>query len=246
MPGTHANKKVAVAGTEVPRAEAPRIDPAQAEHIFIASDEAPDPRSAGHTVRQRWRLANPLRRELTEVTLFDEGYLEVVERARGRGGEPFRLDLHYLDPIPSISRFIAKRAWWTTAGCAAAAIAALALSSLGPLVVSFALAAGAAALGAAAIALHRSHEKTEFFTIHGRARVLVLRANFGAIKPMRTFVPELSRAIEEAAEKITDDTSAYLRAEMREHYRLRGDGVLSPETCAESTGRILAQFDVQL
>jgi hypothetical protein len=33
---------------------------------------------------------------------------------------------------------------------------------------------------------------------------------------------------------------------MREHYRLRGDGVLSHETCAESTGRILAQFDVEL
>jgi len=38
----------------------------------------------------------------------------------------------------------------------------------------------------------------------------------------------------------------FLRAEMREHYRLRGDGVLSVGTCAECTGRILAHFDVQL
>jgi len=169
-----------------------------------------------------------------------------VEHVRGRRGEPFRLDLRYLDPVPSIDRVIAKRAWWTTAGGIAFALAAAALSSLVPFAVSIALAAGAVALGAAAIALHRSHEKTEFHTIHGRARVLTLVANFGALKPVRAFVPELSRAIEEVAESITDDTSAYLRAEMREHYRLRGDRVLTPETCAESTGRILAQFDVQL
>ncbi|HUL82014.1 MAG TPA: hypothetical protein VL131_07725 [Gammaproteobacteria bacterium] len=195
---------------------------------------------------ERWRLANPLRRQLTEVTLFDEGYLEVVENVRGRKGEPFRLDLHYLDPIPSITRFVAKRAWWTTAGCAAVALGAIAFASVGTLVVSFALAAGAAALVAAAIALHRSHEKTEFFTLHGRARVLSVVANFGAIKPVRAFVPELSRAIEEAAEKFTGETTAFLRAEMREHYRLRGEGVLSSDVCAESTGRILAQFEVQL
>src|SRR5215471_17167830 len=65
-----------------PRAEAPRVDQSQSEHIFIESDEAPDPRSAAHTVGQRWRLANPLRREVTKVTLFDEGYLEVVEHVR--------------------------------------------------------------------------------------------------------------------------------------------------------------------
>jgi hypothetical protein len=33
---------------------------------------------------------------------------------------------------------------------------------------------------------------------------------------------------------------------MREHYRLRGDRVLDNDACARGTGRILAQFDVQL
>jgi hypothetical protein len=56
----------------------------------------------------------------------------------------------------------------------------------------------------------------------------------------------LCRAIEEAAERIGADTAAYLRAEMREHYRLRGNGVLDNDECARGTGRILAQFDVQL
>ena len=76
--------------------------------------------------------------------------------------------------------------------------------------------------------------------------MLELVANFGSIKKFRAFVPALSRAIEEAAERIGVDTAAFLRAEMREHYRLRGDGVLDNDECAKGTGRILAQFDVQL
>jgi hypothetical protein len=131
----------------------------------------------------------------------------------------------------------------------AAALAAFAVAyftALGALAVSFGLGATAAAAVAVAIALRRSHETIEYVTLHGRARVLALVANFGAIKPFHAFVPELSRAIEEAAEKISGDTSSFLRGEMREHYRLRGDGVLSVGTCAESTGRILAHFDVRL
>jgi hypothetical protein len=58
-------------------------------------------------------------------------------------------------------------------------------------------------------------------------------------------VPQLRRAIEEAAARNGTDTAAYLRAEMREHYRLRGDGVLDGDACAQGTGRILAQFDLQ-
>ena len=96
------------------------------------------------------------------------------------------------------------------------------------------------------VGLYLSHEKIEFSTLHGRVAVLELIANFGSVKKYRAFVPILSRAVEEAAERIGTDTAAYLRAEMREHYRLRGDGVLDNDECARGTGRILAQFDVQL
>ena len=228
--------------------EGPTPNAALTEHILISSDEGSDP-NAAQTVRERWRLGNPLRRQSTEITVFEGGYVEVAHRGARSSAAPFRLDLRYLDPIPSITRVIATRAWWIAAGCAAAALGAFALAyftSLGTVGVSFGLGAAAAALAATAIALDRSHETIEFRTLHGRARVLVLVANFGAIKPFRAFVPELSRAIEEASEEIGGDTSAFLRGEMREHYRLRGGGVLSVGTCAESTGRILAHFDVQL
>jgi hypothetical protein len=230
------------------RVDAGKPNAALAEHISIGSDQSSDPRAA-HKVLERWRLGNPLRRMTTEITLFEEGYAEIRQRAGRKSEAPFRLDLRYLDPVPAITSAVATRAWWTAVGCAAAALGAFAVASftsLGVLAVSFGLAAAAAAAVAAAFALQRSNETIEYFTLHGRARVLVLVANFGAIKPFRAFVPELSRAIEEAAEEIGGDTSSFLRGEMREHYRLRGDGILTVGTCAESTGRILAHFDVQL
>jgi len=230
------------------RVEAAKPNAAHAEHIFIASDEASDP-SAANKVRERWRLGNPLRRMATEVTVFEEGYAEITQHAGRKSGTPFRLDLRYLDPVPSITRVISTRAWWTAAGCAAAALGGFAVAyftALGAVAASFGLGAAATAAIACAFALQRSHETIEYVTLHGRARVLVLVGNFGAIKQFRAFVPELSRAIEEAAEEIGSDTSMFLRAEMREHYRLRGEGVLSVGTCAECTGRILAHFDVQL
>jgi hypothetical protein len=222
---------------------------AAAEHIFMGSDEpAGDPRQ-GRTVRERVELRNGLRRRSTAITLFEEGFAQVVERGKGAAGEPFRLDLHYLDPIPRITIVVAKRAFLTALGCALAALVSMLLAQLSvllPVALPVALLSALGALIAAAVALCRSHELTEFHTIHGRARVLSLVANVGSIKRFRAFVPVLSRAIEESAETMTGDTSAYLRAEMREHYRLRGAGVLSDESCSASTGRILAQFDIQI
>jgi hypothetical protein len=215
----------------------------------MGSDENPDPREAGRTVRERVDLRSPLRRTSTEITLFEEGFIQVAERIKGVRGDPFRLDLHYLDPFPSITRVIAKRAFLTALGCLLAAVVAALLAqiaSLLPFAMPAALLAASGTLISAAVALRRSHERTDFYTIHGRARVLSLVATFGSIKQFRAFVPVLCRAIEESADKISGDTSTYLRAEMREHYRLRGDGILSNESCAESTGRILAQFDIQI
>ena len=223
---------------------------AHAEHIFIGSeDSSRDPKIASR-VREHIELRNRLRHTVTEVTLYEEGFVEIVEQLRAERGDAFRLDLQYLDPIPSIRFVLAKRAFWLALGAAGAAGGASLLAdlfpSIGPGAVVAAVLAAVTALGAAAVGLYRSHETVEFYTLHGRARVLRLVANFGSIKRFRAFVPQLSAAIEESAERIVHDASAYLRAEMREHYRLRGVGVLSPKTCADSTGRILAHFDVQL
>lgn len=225
-------------------------DSSPSEHIFIGTEESnPNPSRDARTVVDKFALRNSLRDTLTEVTLFAEGFAKIRQYRRGKKTDSFDLDLHYLDPVPSIERVLATRSWYAVLGAGGALLATWGLAqfqALRPFALPAMLLAGAAMLVAGAIALHRSHEQIKFATIHGRAPVLTLIANVGSIRRFHDFVPILSRAIEEAAEQIGADTSAYLRGEMREHYRLRGAGVLTHESCAKSTDRILAHFDVQL
>ena len=232
-----------------PAAPAP-APAAQADHIFIASEDvSTNPAEAARTLRETVVLRNPVRRSGAELSVYDEGFLKVVELLKGNANQPFFLDLRFLDPVPKIERVVAVR-WLATAlgGAALTAIAAF-LLRFDALYAVAVWALGVTTLGTAAtlyVGIYSSHETIEFCTLHGRVPVLRLIANFGSMKRFRAFVPLLSHTIEEAAERIGTDTAAFLRAEMREHYRLRGDGVLGNDECARGTGRILSQFDVQL
>jgi hypothetical protein len=220
-----------------------------AEHIYIGSEDSADPAIAARTPSEAIVLRNPIRRTGAELTLYDEGYLKVTALEKGAADAPFFLDLRFIDPVPKIERVIAMRWLTATFGCGA-------MTALAAFLLRFDAFHGVAvwALGFAAFAtvatlyvgVYSSYERIEFCTLHGRAAVLHLVANLGSIKKFHAFVPRLCRAIEEAAERIGVDTAAYLRAEMREHYRLRGNGVLENDECARGTGRILAQFDIQL
>jgi hypothetical protein len=241
-----ARSKTTPAAATTPSAAAQ----APGEHIYIESEDlSSNPAAAARTLRETVVLRNPVRRTGAELALFDEGFLKVTPLRNKDTDEPFFLDLRFVDPVPTLDRVIAVR-WMTGAlGCGALMALAAFLLRFDALYTFAAVALGCATLAAAItlyVGLYLSHEKTEFRTLHGRATVLELVANFGSIKKFRAFVPALSHAIEEAAERIGVDTAAFLRAEMREHYRLRGDGVLDNDDCARGTGRILAQFDVQL
>jgi hypothetical protein len=224
-------------------------DGSPSEHIYIGSDESEPAAAGARTVTGKHAITNPLRRSRTELTLYAEGALKAVEYRAGKRTDSFLLDLKYLDPIPQITRIVAKRALQAALALSALAALGFLLAGLGAaprVTLPAGLAGAGAALGAVLAALYRSYERIVFSTIHGRAPVLTLRANVGSIRHARAVLPALAHAIEETAETIGADPSAFLRAEMREHYRLRTDGVLTNESCADSTGRILAQFDVQL
>jgi hypothetical protein len=231
-------------------ASGPAPASATAEHVYIGSEDlTAEPKAAARTPREAVVLRNPIRRSGAELTLFEEGYLKVALLANGNSDAPFFLDLRFLDPVPKIERVIAVRSLYVALGCGAlAALAAFLLrfDALYPIAI-WALGAAVLATATALYAgLYGTYEKIELCTLHGRATVLRLMANFGSMRRFRAFVPQVCRSIEEAAERIGADTAAYLRAEMREHYRLRRDGVLGNDECARGTGRILAQFDVQL
>jgi hypothetical protein len=228
----------------------PAATPSPGEHIYIASEDlSVSPAAAARTLRESVVLRNPIRRSGAELALFEEGFLKVTPLRNKDADEPFYLDLRFVDPVPELERVIAAR--WLMSALGAVALMALAAFLMRFEALHFFAAVGFGVAGLTAaitlyLGLYLSHEKTQFCTLHGRATVLELVANFGSVKKFLAFVPVLSHAIEEAAERIGNDTAAFLRAEMREHYRLRGDGVLENDECARGTGRILAQFDVQL
>ena len=235
-----------------PSRAAPPSAPASApaEHIYIGSEDlSADPAIAARTPREAVVLRNPIRHTGAELTLYDEGYLKVTEVAKGTANAPFFLDLRFVDPVPKIERVIAVRWLAAALGCGALTALAAFLLRFDAFHTVALVALGIAVLATAAtlyVGVYSSHENIEFCTLHGRASVLRLVANVGSLKKFHAFVPMLCRAIEEAAERIGADTAVFLRAEMREHYRLRGNGVLDSDECARGTGRILAQFDIQL
>jgi hypothetical protein len=220
------------------------------EHVYIGSEDPSEaPAAAARTLRETLVLRNQIRHTGAELALFDEGFLKVTPLRKDDSDQPFFLDLRFVDPVPKLGRVIAIQWLATALGCGTLAALAAFLMRFDALYVFAAGALVGTTLAAAAtlyVGLYRSHERTEFCTLHGRVAVLALIANFGSVRKFRAAVPIVSAAIEEAAERIGLDTAGYLRAEMREHYRLRGDGVLDNDDCAKGTGRILAQFDVQL
>lgn len=242
------------ATARVRRAFEADFDEQTTEHILLEGDgriEAPEERSVPTrlTEARRLELRDRLRGRSTRLVLYEEGVLR-VEQAR-RGGEPdlHRLDLRYLDPVPVVEHLGSKRALDVALVLLALAAAAAGLAAVGvPLVYVAPVATACGAAGSAALGIfwYRRRETATFMTLHGRAPALRLTAGLGHIRRSRAMLPELSAAIEDAAEDIGNDTRSYLRGEMREHYRLRGDGVFTDAVCSDSTGRILAQFDIDL
>src|SRR5690606_22329160 len=216
-----------------------------AEHIELeSSDSELEPAAAVH-VLERIELRDRLRRTTLHVALFEEGVIEVRRNRHGRKGRPLRAALKHLDARPVLSRQRAKR---TPRAAAVAAGVAVVLGTLAVLLSSGAAAGGAVAavlVSAACLlaAARRSGETSTFVTLNGRVPVLELSAGFGAVGGLRELVPRIVAAIDEAAADTSRETGAYLRAEMREHYRLRGESILSDEDCATGTSRILARFD---
>lgn len=204
--------------------------------------ESPQP----HVVRHEVEIRDRVRGRTTLVRIFDEGWADIeVVRRRNRATH-HRIDLRYLDAAPATEQHHPVRLLKATA-IGAGVTALLAIPALFGWLTAWTVPAAIAAAGltgsAGIVAFYLSREKITFVTLHGRAETIRLVAGLGTRRRFRKLVPKLVEAIGDSAESVTDDTAVYLRSEMREHYRLRSDGVLSEQECTDSTGRILANFD---
>ena len=229
-------------------------DFANAEHCVLEDLTLEQPslgnghegRSEPRIVSEEIAIKDKLRGRTTLLMLYEEGWADIEIKRRGRRTTFHRIDLRYLDPVPATSRHYPIRLLKAT-GILAGVTTLCAIPAffgwLAAYSVPAALVMGTLTFAVALTTYYLSHEKIRFCTLHGRADAIRFGAGLGTIRRFHKLVPKLVGAIADAAENVNDDTAVYLRAEMREHYRLRGEGVLSDEECNESTGRILGEFD---
>jgi hypothetical protein len=241
-------KKPQPAVLRTPVAAAPSaVDESRSEHIYL-SDETADDTVGPKTVRETIDLNDRVRGVDTRITLYEEGFLRLDE-TRGKRARTHTINLRYLDPVPTQHRHYAKRTLKIAAilaGIAGVATVLIAFPSISAIALAAAAATGSAAFGTFLLFVYRSHQKVVFRTMHGRAAALTLTAGLGRIRRLRSLLPIIINAIGDAEDDIGEDTMVFLRAEMREHYKLRTEGVLSEEECSDSTGRILVQFDNEM
>jgi hypothetical protein len=242
-------------------ADSPTIDSAEAvnghedvwdststQHISLGGDFH-DRVEQSRTLVEQIVINDKLRGRGTRATFYDEGFLKIAERRRNKVLRKYEVDLRYLDTVPTVTRHYPIRLLKITAGCGGFSLIVSLLAWFG-LLTLFTVPAAAVGIAATVVAalwsVFLSHEKISFYTLHGRAVALRLGAGLGYIRSYHKLIPLIVNAIEEASENVGEDTMVYLRSEMREHYRLRGEGILSENECSDSTSRILAHFDEPL
>jgi len=217
-----------------------------AEHVVLGGSGDEDFQVQRSTaVRQVIALHNPIRQSRVELRIFKDHFMSVIEH-RGKRRLPERvIDLKYLDPSPKLSRYIAKKTERLVLmlGAAGTVLLLIAILSLWPIVTGMLALASFAAAGAFAWRyVLRTRDTVEFQTKHGRAVVIALIANIGCMRAYRAAVPDIVAAIRYANGKADGDREAQLRAEVREHYRLAGTGVIAKDVCARATRSILGKF----
>ena len=240
----------------MPKSRQPTLaDFAEAEHCVLEDltvEMTGISAAVAHQARQpaevgeEFDIRDALRGRHTRVRLYLEGWADIEVARRGRRADYHRIDLRYLDPVPSTTTHYPVALVKAT-GAAAAITAVAAIPAwfgwLSSYSIPATIAAGSVTLGGLVAAFYLSHEKIVFRTLHGRANTIRFGAGLGTMRRFHKLVPRLIEAIANAAESIHEETSVYLRAEMREHYRLRGDGIITDEECSAATERILSEFD---
>jgi hypothetical protein len=229
-------------------------DFADAEHCVLEDLTVEQPalvpefaeNAKAHEIADEVTINDKLRGRTTFVRIFSEGWADIEVERRRKQSSHHRIDLRYLDPVPAMHRHHPVRLL-QSAAVLGGLTALLAIPAVFGWLSGFSIPAtilsATATLIVLFIAFYLSHERISFQTLHGRADAIRFGAGLGTIRKFRKLIPVLVDAIADAAESVHDETAIYLRAEMREHYRLRSDGILSEAECAESTGRILGNFD---
>lgn len=218
------------------------------EHILLASDD--EPGMAPRTTERRFAQASEFMGHRAAYEIFNGHYMEIRSRSWRSQSRRYVLDLAFLDPEPLRRRVVAWR--WLGAALGLLAVSALpavyahyspSAELTAPWIATVILSVAASAV-ILLWALHRSCDKLLFHSQHGRAALLEFLNNKPAKHEFRAFVQDLIQRIRQAREQRYPSSRALLAAELREHRRLRDEGVIDADEYDAVKARILQSHGV--
>lgn len=218
------------------------------EHILLASEDEPD--TASRTLERRFAQASESKGFRAAYEIFNGHYIEIRTRDLRSKPRRYTLDLAFLDPDPLRRRIVA----WRWLGVALALLVAAALpvvyvhyspnTELTAPWIALVILSGAGSAVVMLWALHRSCDKLLFHSQHGRAPLVEFLNDKPARHEFREFVQDLIHRIRQAREQRYPSSRALLAAELREHRRLKDEGVLGADEYEAVKARILQYHGV--
>jgi hypothetical protein len=219
------------------------------ENILLESDERDVPTlETARRIHARIALPGGSWRPSLELALIDYFYLSVRTARARRVGSRYVVDLRFVDPVPRLSRRVPWR--WLAAGAAFLALAILGAREIAASTAPWwrhewfpaTVALFAVAAGALIAAVHLTTETLTLYSAHGRAKLVCHAGGVGTLRAFRRFQPRLEAHLRIALAR-RRARAEHLRDEMREHFRLRGAGVLTEAEYEVAKRRILATHD---
>ena len=219
---------------------------ARAEHISLETEtELPALAMCPRAVCASFSLSTALRDCTTRISILEDHFVAIRSERRRAAPLDYVLDLRFLDPKPLRIRRIAWN--WLSIALALLTLGVLA-TVLGPrplaaFLVSesfgIALVLMLGMLGALLRFARDTTESLRFASEHGGAALIDITGAIGSTRHGQRFFVELIQNIRAAKEARPQSKVPRLRAEMREHHRLRELGVLAQADYENSKARIL-------
>lgn len=216
------------------------------EHISLQADPTsvraePNPRRP----LRKYKFTARGRNFTQSVAVLPDYHVLVATQRSGSTITEHTADLRFIDPRPVGIRKIATP--FLYAGIAATVLALLdiALSLEAPAVASglggwfAALGLSSLALGCFGLCIYLTTESLVFLSVHGRARVISIVGRVGTIRRANECAADIAKQIGLVESEYQKTPQKYLRDEMREHFRLHEEHVLSDEQYDDAKGRIL-------
>ena len=225
---------------------AEEIDYANAEHICLEGDQAnsnaeSDSESGAICFDQTVRRAG--HREWVRLTLFDQGLLRVRRGSKRKILSDYTIDVRFVDPNAFFARHIAWR--WLAAGFGCISLGVIGLWATLSWAGAWWWAASLSALAISAgglcclIALYRTGDRLRYASVHGRAEVIRISGGLGLPRRLNGFSAALKACIAAARNSMDIKNAGFLRDEMREHQRLKIEGILADDDFEQAKIRIL-------